>query len=363
MSDGKLKPGAMIAFDAEFTKNGELNQEHFTILEKAGIVPKGTPPDIIAVFAYVCKEKGLSPFSKEIYLLPFKEKQQDGSFKTNYAVVTGIDGYRKLAHESQSYAGLDAPRFDPTSDGKYKTLAELMKSGGARPETVCEVTVYRIVHSVRVPFTRPIIFKNFTTGKQKWHPDYGSPEHMFIKCAEAASIRAGFPRETSGVHVEEEMGFVGGESIAETQAEMTLEQKLTAPSSDMTPAQKQVIEDAFAKIKALPTKEEVKVFWNGNSWGARGTIIYERVMQACIDRGKEIDAIAAAASTLKEFSDEDKEVIETTSTVLPMYKTADEVDGYFAQSNWGGEGTDLYLEIQKMCADRKAQIAQGGGAK
>lgn len=352
MSD---KSTAIIALDAEFTSKGELSEKHFSILEDAGIVPKGTPTHIISLFAYVCKEKKLSPFSKEIYLLGYFNK---GTQKTDYSVITGIEGYRKMAHSSGLHAGVDAPRFDPLPDGSFKTLTQLMKEGGPKNETVCEVTVHKIVQGTRVPFTRPVLFKDYNTNQNKWRT---APENMLIKCAEAASLRAAFPRETSGVHTEDEFGNITGATIMEDQANMNLDQKIAAPTSDLTPAQQEVINAAVEKLKTLNSKEEVTAFWKSQGWGEKGSIIYEKVMAACVERGQQI--ADAAKPKAVEFSEEDKEVIETTSTVLPMYKTADEVDGYFAQSKWGGEGTDLYLEIQKMCADRKAQIAQEGGTK
>jgi phage recombination protein Bet len=350
----EINSNSLIAYDAEFTANGELTQTHFTILEKAGIVPKGTPSDIISLFAYVCKEKGLSPFSKEIYLLGYKNK--NGGM--DYSVITGIDGYRKLAHRSGAHAGVDSPRFDPMPDGSFKTLAQLMKEGGAKPDTVCEVVTYRIVQGVRVPFCRPVIFKNFSTGTNKWHPQYGMPEHMLIKCAEAASLRAGFPQETSGVNTEDEFGNVSGTTQAEEQANMTLGEKVSAPTSELTPAQQAVVEDAKAKLATMNTKDEITAFWKSQTWGAKGSILYEKVMGLCVERGNEI-----SKSSPVEFSDDDKEVIETTETVIAMYKTVPEIDDYLKQSTWGGEGTALYNHIRTLCETRKAAIAKEGGAK
>ena len=48
-----------------------ITADQLKTLEQAGIIPSNTPPAQVAVFAQICKEKGLSPFSKEAHLVGY----------------------------------------------------------------------------------------------------------------------------------------------------------------------------------------------------------------------------------------------------------------------------------------------------
>ena len=75
---------------------GNITVEEVKTLIQAGILPAGVPTSQVQVFAAVCRERGLSPFSKEIYLVGYKGK--DG--RMNYSTIVGIDGWRKMAKKS-----------------------------------------------------------------------------------------------------------------------------------------------------------------------------------------------------------------------------------------------------------------------
>ncbi len=177
-------------------QNYDLTDNDVKTLIQAGIVPDGTPKSQIAVFARICKEKGLSPFSKEIYLVGYANK---------YSCITGIDGFRKIAAESGQHAGTENILFDLKSDGTYKTAADLKEENKMPISATC--TVYRIINGARVPFTHTAVFKEFSTGQQKW----GSmPFQMIGKVAEAFALRKGFADRLTGIFVEEERGAIEG---------------------------------------------------------------------------------------------------------------------------------------------------------
>ena len=176
-------------------QNYNLTDEDIKTLIQAGIVPDGTPRSQIAVFAKICKEKGLSPFSKEIYLVGYNGK---------YSCITGIDGFRKIAAESGQHAGTENILFDLKADGTFKTAMDI-PSNGTPITATC--TVYRIVNGVRVPFTHTAVFKEFSTGLQKWKT---MPFQMIGKVAEAFALRKGFADRLSGIFVEEEKGAIEG---------------------------------------------------------------------------------------------------------------------------------------------------------
>lgn len=180
---------------------GKLSPDEIQILEQAGIVPIGTPPAQVAVFGKVCEERGLSAFSKEIYLTGYKD-HQSGQMK--YSVIVGINGFRKIAAETGQLAGIDDPIFDLQSDGTFKTAAQI------KAPLTATVTVWRMVSKTRVPFTHTAVLSEFSTGKQKWAT---MPFQMIGKVAEAFALRKGFSDRLTGLSVEEEMGAMQGVAI------------------------------------------------------------------------------------------------------------------------------------------------------
>lgn len=94
-----------------------ITAEQVKTLEQAGIIPANTPSAQIAVFAAVCNERGLSAFSKEIYLVGYGGK---------YSTIVGINGLRKLATDSGQFAGCDDAKYDLDSSGNFKTAADLI---------------------------------------------------------------------------------------------------------------------------------------------------------------------------------------------------------------------------------------------
>lgn len=185
----------------------KLSQSDIDTLASAGIVPKDTPVEQVEVFARVCQEKGLSPFSGEIHLVCYDTK--NGQI---WARITGIDGFRKRAAMTGESAGKDAPQFNVKSDGSFMTLSEAKES--TKYPVSCRVTVYRIKQGVRVPFVGEVLFAEYAGKKwdykeKKWvlnHNWSSKPFHMLAKCAEAMAYKAGFADQLSGLHIPEERG-------------------------------------------------------------------------------------------------------------------------------------------------------------
>jgi hypothetical protein len=143
----------------DLQKTSALTDSDIKTLEQAGIIPSGTPAAQISVFAATCKERGLSPFTKEVYLVGYGGK---------YSIITGINGFRKIASESREHAGTDDVIFNLKPDGTYKTAADL-KSAAEKP-TTATCTVYRIVSGVRCPFTHTAVFSEFASARNpKWN--------------------------------------------------------------------------------------------------------------------------------------------------------------------------------------------------
>ena len=101
----KHGPGTTVALRG-LPKHGQLTQpqaEHILSL-----VYPGCPRDEIIRCAILCRDFGLHPLMKEVYLIPFKEK----SGKENYATVLGINATRKLMSQRGTYSYFDdTPRL------------------------------------------------------------------------------------------------------------------------------------------------------------------------------------------------------------------------------------------------------------
>jgi phage recombination protein Bet len=184
----------------DLQKTSALTDSDIKTLEQAGIIPSGTPAAQISVFAATCKERGLSPFTKEVYLVGYGGK---------YSIITGINGFRKIASESREHAGTDDVIFNLKPDGTYKTAADL-KSAAEKP-TTATCTVYRIVSGVRCPFTHTAVFSEFASARNpKWNE---MPFQMIGKVAEAFALRKGFSDRLTGLNVEEETAALEGVTI------------------------------------------------------------------------------------------------------------------------------------------------------
>lgn len=231
----------------KLTKNGqlapvELTNEDLNILFQAGVIPKETPPAQVKIFARICAEKNLSPFSKEIHLVKYGNQ---------FSVITGIDGFRKKAVRTSEYAGCDAPKFDLDSKGVWKTAAEL-KIAKKLPISAT-VTVYRIVGGMRVAFTAECLFDEYAGRRNgqlanKWA---SMPFNMIAKCAEGKAYKKAFADELSGLHIPEEAA--------------AFEDRNTGPVvQDVTEDEKQdLIEQVKSTLSGM-NRQQVIAYWNDN---------------------------------------------------------------------------------------------------
>lgn len=91
---------------ATIPRQGQLTQpqaEHILSL-----VYPNCPRDEVIRCAILCRDFGLHPLMKEVYLIPFKDK----SGKENYATVLGINATRKLMAQRGTYSYIDdTPRL------------------------------------------------------------------------------------------------------------------------------------------------------------------------------------------------------------------------------------------------------------
>ena len=180
-----------------------LDSGQIETLAKAGVIPANTPAAIVQVFAHACKEHGLSPFKKEIYLV---------KYGSQYSTIVGIDGFRIKAARTGQYAGADDVKFDVQSNGAFLTAAQL-KAAGKLPVTAT-ATVYRIVGGVRCPFTHTAVFAEFYGTAAAYSKAASMPFQMIGKVAEGFALKKGFSDELAGLSIEEEGAAYTGEVIS-----------------------------------------------------------------------------------------------------------------------------------------------------
>lgn len=230
-------------------KQTELSAEDIKTLTEANIIPKGTPPAQIQLFSRVCYEKGLSPFSKQIHLIPRKSK--DGI--TRYTHQTAIDGFRSIAERTGVYAGNDDYKFNGD-----RTEFELIKEGSKQPITAT-ATVYKIVGGIRCPFSATARWEEYYPGDTLSFMWKKMPFLMLGKCAEALALRKAFPESLGGLYTNDEMmqADVKEVEIIETKA---VEVKDTVKAK---PKPKKTNDGIIEAIESASSKMELKTVWMG----------------------------------------------------------------------------------------------------
>jgi phage recombination protein Bet len=205
------------------------------------VLCKGASGTEVEFFFQVAQRCNLDPFRRQIHAV----KRWDSTLRRDVLTFqVGIDGLRAIAARTGEYAGSDDVTF--VTDGS-----------GHPVEAVA--TVWRLVKGNRVAFTARVWWTECvqTVSESKG----GGPNSMWKKrpfgqlgkCAEAAALRKGFPEETSGLYIEEEITheaapqpsgatFPTSDSV-QTRDEAEIQQVESAPTASDEP-----IEDPEAAL-------------------------------------------------------------------------------------------------------------------
>ncbi len=167
----------------------EFRQPQIELMKST--VAKGLSDQEFSLFLSVAQRRGLDPILRQIHAVKRKIKNQDGTYREQMNIQTGIDGYRLIAARTGEYAGSDEPKFE----------------GSEKYPKSCSVTVYRIVQGHRVGYTASAFWDEYFPGDASTQAFMWKkmPRGQLAKCAEALALRKGFPGELSGVHVDDEM--------------------------------------------------------------------------------------------------------------------------------------------------------------
>lgn len=163
-------------------------------------IAKNCSDDELNLFMAVCQKTGLDPFSKQIYAIKRKSKNDDGTFGETMTIQTGIDGLRVLAQRGGRYRGQTLPLFCGV-DGKW-TEVWLENT----PPVAAKVGVF--VDGVNEPVYAIALYKTYVqTTKYGVNSMWAKmPEVLLAKCAEALALRKACPFDTSHLYIAEEMG-------------------------------------------------------------------------------------------------------------------------------------------------------------
>jgi phage recombination protein Bet len=156
-------------------------------------VAPGASDAELDLFAEVCSNTKLSPFAKQIWMIPRRRKVND-RWETYQVIQIGVHGLRLIAQRSREYAGQDGPYWcGPDGEWIDVWLAE-------------EHPVAARVGVLRKGFPKPVwsvaVWKRAvqTTSEGKPMALWATrgPEQLAL-AAERDALRRAFPLETAGI--------------------------------------------------------------------------------------------------------------------------------------------------------------------
>lgn len=180
-----------------------LREEAKLAMLRTNICPKLDDLEF-EVFLEVCKITRLNPFIKQIYAVKRRDENDPSGFRVTHQ--TGIDGLRLIAHRTGTYAGVELPEYSDR-------LVSVSDSSPLKLPEFVDVTIFKAMYptapkdedraiSTRL-YVRDIIpLRKDGTTIGLWHK---MGRHLLAKCGEAQDLRKGWPAETAGLYITEEM--------------------------------------------------------------------------------------------------------------------------------------------------------------
>ena len=181
--------------EAELEEYG-LTQRQFNMI--VNTVAKGIGIDELRLFLWTANKYGLDPLLKQIYIIPYRQKDSTGKYVTVPQIVVGRDGLLAIAHKTKTKDG------EIAFDGMYTTVEKVdeplyingKKIRDWQYKATCEVYRKDMNHPIHVEVWE----EEYTTGKHLWAT---KPRTMIQKVAEAHALRRAF--NVAGIYTEEEL--------------------------------------------------------------------------------------------------------------------------------------------------------------
>ena len=184
-------------------------QDMWTGKQKAALSAMGikdaTNADL-AVFMHVCQRTQLDPFSRQIYMIPRREKHGD-QYVIKQTIQVGIDGFRVVRDRVAERTGCTV-EFEDTvwydADGCEHAVWLDPKEAPA----ACRVVLIKYQDGRALRYPAVLRTASYVQTDKNGNPVSQwrtQPEHMIEKCCEAFATRRAFPNDFSGVYLEEEM--------------------------------------------------------------------------------------------------------------------------------------------------------------
>lgn len=200
---------ARIAMPANAKAMGYTPQDWSVLVD--AIYPNAKTAESVVLALSYCKARKLDPMKRPVHIVPMWNKQIGRMVET---VWPGINELQVTAHRTAQFAGMDAPTWGPeitrTFKGEVKRDGRMVQIEAtvAFPEW-CAVTVYRVMHGGRMPFTEPVYWlESYARQGQSEVPNEMWAKRVrgqLHKCAKAAALRAAFPEEIGNEYTAEEM--------------------------------------------------------------------------------------------------------------------------------------------------------------
>lgn len=171
------------------------------------IFPNANTAQGILLAVRYCQARGLDVLKRPVNIVPMWSKRLGREVET---IWPGINEVQITAARTGQYAGLDPAQFGPdqnrTFQGRVKTNGNWQD---AQVEVTfpewCEVTVYRLLHGMRCPFSERVYWLETYSRSGGAYSEVPTamwikrPRGQLLKCAKAASLRAAFPERNNFV--------------------------------------------------------------------------------------------------------------------------------------------------------------------
>lgn len=179
------------------------------------IFPNAKSVEAILMALEYCRHRNLDIFKRPVHIVPMWSSARKDYVET---VWPGVSEIRTTAHRTKQYAGMDPMVYGPEITATFEGEMEVWDNGSKKWQLVkrevtyyewIDVTVYRMVEHVRVPFTMRTFWEESyaTIGKSELPNDMWAkrPKGQHMKVAEVAVLRMAFPEELGNEYAAEEM--------------------------------------------------------------------------------------------------------------------------------------------------------------